>query len=132
MADILGAFEQAVLLAIVRLGEDAYGRAVLKEVQVRLDRDVAAGAVHATLDRLENKGLVGSRLGIRYAHPIRSAATFLPLAAAWIPCAQRDPRGGGEPLARPRLAAGRINMTATPPEWAEALLRLVPRPRSCR
>jgi len=70
MADILGAFEQAVLLAIVRLGEDAYGRAVLKEVQVRLDRDVAAGAVHATLDRLENKGLVGSRLGT--GTPIRS------------------------------------------------------------
>ena len=70
MADILGAFEQAVLLAIVRLGEDAYGRAVLKEVQVRLDRDVAAGAVHATLDRLENKGLVGSRLGS--GTPIRS------------------------------------------------------------
>ena len=70
MADILGAFEQAVLLAIVRLGEDAYGRAVLKEVQVRLDRDVAAGAVHATLDRLENKGLVGSRFGS--GTPIRS------------------------------------------------------------
>ena len=70
MADILGAFEQAVLLAIVRLGEDAYGRAVLKEVQVRLARDVAAGAVHATLDRLENKGLVGSRLGT--GTPIRS------------------------------------------------------------
>ena len=70
MADILGAFEQAVLLAIVRLGEDAYGRAVLKEVQVGLDRDVAAGAVHATLDRLENKGLVASRLGS--GTPIRS------------------------------------------------------------
>jgi PadR family transcriptional regulator, regulatory protein PadR len=63
MADILGAFEQAVLLAVVRLGEDAYGRAILKEVQTRLDRDVAAGAVHATLDRLEKKGLVRSRLG---------------------------------------------------------------------
>jgi PadR family transcriptional regulator, regulatory protein PadR len=70
MADTLGAFEQAVLLAIVRLGEDAYGRAVLKEVQVRLDRDVAAGAVHATLDRLENKGLVASRLGP--GTPVRS------------------------------------------------------------
>ena len=63
MADILGAFEQAVLLAILRLGEDAYGRAILKEVQARLDRDVAAGAVHATLERLAKKGLVASRLG---------------------------------------------------------------------
>lgn len=63
MADILGAFEQAVLLAILRLREDAYGRAILKEVQVRLERDVAAGAVHATLERLAKKGLVTSRLG---------------------------------------------------------------------
>ena len=58
MADVLGAFEQAVLLAIVRLREDAYGRAILKEVKTRLERDVAAGAVHATLERLEKKGLV--------------------------------------------------------------------------
>lgn len=63
MAEVLGAFEQAVLLAIVRLREDAYGRAILKEVKIRLERDVAAGAVHATLERLEKKGLVSSRLG---------------------------------------------------------------------
>ena len=63
MADSLGAFEQAVLLAIVRLREDAYGRAILKEVQSRLEREVAAGAVHATLERLEKKRLVKSRLG---------------------------------------------------------------------
>jgi hypothetical protein len=59
MAEILGAFEQAVLLAILRLGEDAYGRAILKEVQVRLKRDVAAGAVHSTLERLAKKEAVG-------------------------------------------------------------------------
>jgi PadR family transcriptional regulator PadR len=63
MAEVLGAFEQAVLLAIVRLGDEAYGRAILKETQTRLERDVAAGAVHATLDRLSNKRLVSSRLG---------------------------------------------------------------------
>ena len=63
MAEILGAFEQAVLLSIVRLRNDAYGRAILKEVQTRLDREVAAGAVHATLERLQAKGLVISRLG---------------------------------------------------------------------
>ena len=63
MADVLGGFEQAVLLAVVRLRDDAYGRAILKDVQTRLERDVAAGAVHATLERLENKGLLASRLG---------------------------------------------------------------------
>ena len=75
MADIPGVFEQAVLLTIVRLGDDAYGRAILKELQAQLQRDVAAGAVHATLERLEDKGLIGSRLGsgtpIRAGRPRR-------------------------------------------------------------
>ena len=63
MADVLGAFEQAVLLSVLRLHDEAYGRAILKEVQARLERDIAAGAVHATLQRLEQKGLLASRLG---------------------------------------------------------------------
>jgi len=63
MADILGAFEQAVLLAVLRLGDDAYGRAILRDVEARLERDVVAGAVHATLERLERKGLLSSSLG---------------------------------------------------------------------
>lgn len=67
VAEHLGTFEQAVLLALVRprtaLGKEAYGRAILKEVQDRLDREVAAGAVYATLDRLEAKGFVSSHLG---------------------------------------------------------------------
>jgi len=62
MADVIGYFEQAVLLALVRLGRDAYGRAILNEIQERLDRDVSAGAVYATLERLETKGLVSSTL----------------------------------------------------------------------
>jgi len=62
MADLLGSFEQAVLLSVVRLGKDAYGRAVLKEVQSRLQRDVSAGAVYTTLDRLEERALIRSRL----------------------------------------------------------------------
>src|SRR5881409_772769 len=65
MADVLGAFEQAVLLAIVRLRDEAYGRAILKEVQERLGRSVAAGAVHATLARL------GSGTPIRAGRPRR-------------------------------------------------------------
>jgi DNA-binding PadR family transcriptional regulator len=63
MADVLGPFEQAVLLAVLRLQADAYGRAILKDVQARLDRDVAPGAVHATLARLERKKLLASKLG---------------------------------------------------------------------
>ena len=63
MADVLGSFEQAVLIAVMRLQADAYGRAILKEAQARLDREVAPGAVHATLDRLEKRGLLASKLG---------------------------------------------------------------------
>lgn len=62
-------FEQAVLLAIIRLQEDAYGRGIMREVQERLERDVAAGAIHATLERLEEKGLIRSKLGL--GTPIR-------------------------------------------------------------
>jgi DNA-binding PadR family transcriptional regulator len=69
MAETLGVFEQAVLLAVIRLQEDAYGRAILREVQDRLERYVAAGAVHATLERLERRGLLSSRLGL--GTPIR-------------------------------------------------------------
>jgi DNA-binding PadR family transcriptional regulator len=62
MADLLGTFEQSVLLAILRLGEDAYGRAILRQVQISLGRSVVAGAVYTTLDRLEQRGLVASKL----------------------------------------------------------------------
>ena len=62
MADALGIFEQAVLLSLIA-SKEAYGRSILKDVQTRLNRPVTAGAVYATLDRLEEKGLVSSREG---------------------------------------------------------------------
>ena len=63
MAELLGAFEQAVLLTVWNLAEEAYGRAILRGVQSALNRQVAAGAVYATLDRLEEKSLLASRVG---------------------------------------------------------------------
>jgi PadR family transcriptional regulator len=63
VAEVLGTFEQAVLLEVLRLDEDAYGRAILRGLHARLEREVTAGAVHATLERLEGKGLLASRLG---------------------------------------------------------------------
>jgi PadR family transcriptional regulator PadR len=62
MADLLGGFEQAVLLAIFQLGADAYGRTILHQVQKSLKRDVSAGAVYTTLDRLEKRGFLRSKL----------------------------------------------------------------------
>jgi PadR family transcriptional regulator len=59
----LGEFEQLVLLALLRLGEDGYGVAVQREIQRRTRRRIAFGSVYAALARLEAKGLVASRLG---------------------------------------------------------------------
>lgn len=61
MAELLGTFEQSVLLAIVRLEPEAYGRAVLNEVERLLGRSVSAGSVYATLERLETAGMLTSR-----------------------------------------------------------------------
>ena len=52
-----------MLLALLRLGEQAYGVTVRREIAHRAGRDVSVGAVYATLDRLEAKRLVRSRVG---------------------------------------------------------------------
>ena len=59
----LGEFEQIVMLALLRLGSDAYGAGVCAEIEKRSGRGVSVSAVHTTLDRLEQKGLVRSRIG---------------------------------------------------------------------
>ena len=56
----LGEFEQLVLLAVLRLGDEAYGMQVRRELLERAKRGTAIGAVYATLDRLEGKGLLRS------------------------------------------------------------------------
>ena len=59
----LGEFEQLVILALLRLGESAYVMTVRREIEERAKRRVSLGALYATLDRLENKGLIRSRSG---------------------------------------------------------------------
>jgi PadR family transcriptional regulator, regulatory protein PadR len=59
----LGEFEQIVLLAILRIGENAYGVAIRHEIAVCTGREPAPGALYTTLDRMEQKGLVESWLG---------------------------------------------------------------------
>jgi PadR family transcriptional regulator, regulatory protein PadR len=56
----LGVFEEQVLLAIARTGDEAFGMSVRREIEGVTGRDVAIGAVYATLDRLEAKALVRS------------------------------------------------------------------------
>ncbi len=57
----LGTFEEQVLLAVVRTAGEAYGMRVRHELELVTGREVTIGAVYATLDRLEAKGLVASR-----------------------------------------------------------------------
>jgi len=59
----LGEFELMVLLTVIRLDEDAYGVPISREIEQRSGREVALGSVYAALERLEEKGLVTSRLG---------------------------------------------------------------------
>ena len=59
----LGEFEQIVLLAILRLGENAYGVTILTEIAACTGRRPSSGALYTTLGRLEEKGLVQSRMG---------------------------------------------------------------------
>ena len=60
MSEYLGEFEQVVLLAVLRLGEPAYGVPIRQEIEKRIERRVSVGALYATLDRLEAKGYLHS------------------------------------------------------------------------
>jgi len=101
----LGELEQMVLWAVLHGGGDGYGATIHKDLAQRVDRRVTPGAVYATLDRLELKGMIVSRL------------------------ADPDPRRGGR---RKRYltvtAEGRAALARTRAEWhrvwagAEALL----------
>jgi PadR family transcriptional regulator, regulatory protein PadR len=60
---ILGEFEQLVLLGVLQCGDDAYGVPIWRELGTRTRREVSLGAVYKTLERLEAKGCVTSVLG---------------------------------------------------------------------
>ena len=59
----LGELEQMVLLAILQLKGEGFGTDVMRELKERGDRKVSRGSLYVTLDRLEAKGLISSRLG---------------------------------------------------------------------
>jgi DNA-binding PadR family transcriptional regulator len=91
------ALETAVLLAVVRLGDEAYGAAVQRDVAERRGREYAVGAIHTALQRLEDKGLVSSHMGEPL--PVRGgrARRYYRLTAA-----------GAAALAQARSAAQRL------------------------
>lgn len=61
--EYLGEFEHIVLLAVLRIGDGAYGALIRQEIEAATGRSPAIGAVHATLERLERKGFVSSWIG---------------------------------------------------------------------
>ena len=61
--DSLGDIEHFVLVAVVRLGGESYGVAILEEIAARTGREVARSAVYIAMRRLEAKGFLTSRLG---------------------------------------------------------------------
>jgi PadR family transcriptional regulator, regulatory protein PadR len=61
----LGEFEQCLLLAVVHLGQEAYGVTIRQEIDRRTNREVAIGALYTSLDRLERKGYLRSAM----SHP---------------------------------------------------------------
>src|SRR3989440_4456743 len=79
--EFLGGFELLVLLALIRLGDGAYGVPISEAIEESSGKGVALGSVYITLERLENKGLVSSRLGEPTAERGGRAKTYFKVTA---------------------------------------------------
>ena len=84
MTTDLGDTEHLVLLAILRLGREAYGIPILEEVTARSGRNVSKATVYMALKRLERKGLVTSRLGEATAERGGRAKRYFKLRASGL------------------------------------------------
>jgi DNA-binding PadR family transcriptional regulator len=93
MATPLGEFEQLVLIAILRLGEDAYGATIRREIEGNTARRLSISAAYTTLERLEQKGCVRSWIGEPTAERggrRRKHFALTPLGARALKTAYRD------------------------------------------
>jgi PadR family transcriptional regulator, regulatory protein PadR len=79
--EFLGGFELLVLLSLTRLGDEAYGVPIAEAIEESSGREVAQGSVYITLERLERKGLVSSRLGEPTAERGGRAKTYFHITA---------------------------------------------------
>jgi DNA-binding PadR family transcriptional regulator len=82
MRRLLGGFESLLLLAVLRLGDRAYGVTIRQELWDQAKRDVAVGAIYTGLDRLEQKGYVTSTMGEPTAERGGRAKKFYRLTAS--------------------------------------------------
>jgi len=83
-SDYLGEFEHIILLALLRLGDRAYGVTVRQEIQSRISREVSIGAVYATLERLQTKSYVTSSWGEPTAERGGRAKRFFRITATGV------------------------------------------------
>ena len=77
----LGTFEEQVMLAVLRKGNDAFAMAIRREIEDVTTRSIAIGSVYVTLDRLEAKGLIASARTHRDDSGSRRAFVVTPLGA---------------------------------------------------
>lgn len=89
----LGEFEQVVLLAILRLEENAYGVSIREEITRCTEREPSPGALYTTLDRLEERGLVSSEFGDPTPQRGGRAKRFFKVTASGVAAVARVQRG---------------------------------------
>jgi PadR family transcriptional regulator len=90
--EFFGGFELLVLLALIRLHDEAYGVPISEAIEECSGRDVAIGSVYIPLDRLERKGLVSSKLGEPTAERGGRAKTYFRITAKGLREARRARR----------------------------------------
>jgi DNA-binding PadR family transcriptional regulator len=84
MRETLGEFEQLVLLAIMQLDGEVYGVPIVDEIERRTGRSVAPAAVYVTLRRLEEKGLLSSKMSAPTAERGGKARRCVKVTAAGL------------------------------------------------
>lgn len=88
--EFLGEFEQMILLAVARLGAEAYGITIMEEIQDRTGHEAAVASVYAALDRLERQGLVDSSVGKPTPERGGRAKRFFTLKPAGVDALERS------------------------------------------
>jgi DNA-binding PadR family transcriptional regulator len=88
----LGELEQLVLLAVLRAGDEPYGEPIRERLRREAGRGVARGALYVVLDRLEQKGLLRSRLGLPVAERGGRPRRYFSVTAAGVAALRRTRR----------------------------------------
>jgi DNA-binding PadR family transcriptional regulator len=90
--DYLTDFELMILLSILRIGDEAYGLPIAREIEKTGGRGVVLGAVYAALDRLETNGLITSTLGAPTQARGGRAKRFFSVTPAGLKAVRRTQR----------------------------------------